>query len=256
VALRRIRSAFRELQRLETGRALAALRTELGWLGRATGPRRDLDVLLEALESYRQALPTWAQPGVDRLEHRLARRAHQAQRELARVLTSARYRRLLGKLEQLSQEAASADELTSLAFARKRLRKAARRVAAQAEVITPETPPEEIHQLRIAGKRYRYLLELFASLFPAETLAAEVKALKELQDLLGRYNDLAVQAETLRGLALEPERDPRPPLEGLTLGYLCAQLDARREALFAELATALEHYLEAPHRERERELFG
>jgi CHAD domain len=44
VALRRIRSAFRELQRLETGRALAALRTELGWLGRATGPRRDLDV--------------------------------------------------------------------------------------------------------------------------------------------------------------------------------------------------------------------
>jgi CHAD domain-containing protein len=256
VALRRIRSAFRELPRLESGRAFEPLRVELSWLGRATGPRRDLDVLLEALDSHRLALPTWAQPGVDRLEHHLHRRAQRAQRDLVRVLTSTRYRRLVAKLERLSQEAARPEEPPALAFARKRLRRAARHVAVQAAAITPETPPEPIHQLRIVGKRYRYLLELFASLFPAEGLAAEIKALKELQDLLGSYNDLAVQAETLRALALDPGGSALPALEVLTLGYWIAQLDAQRAALFAELREALEHYLAPENRQRERELFG
>ena len=48
--------------------------------------------------------------------------------------------------------------------------------------IDDDTPAEDLHELRKVGKELRYLLEFFASLYPAEVVKPLVKSLKGLQD--------------------------------------------------------------------------
>jgi CHAD domain-containing protein len=77
-----------------------------------------------------------------------------------------------------------------------------------------------LHDLRIAAKRLRYLLELTGPQEP-------VKQLKRLQDLLGEIHDCDVQLPPLRALAREaPER------EAVGLRTLATHFAKRRAELF------------------------
>jgi CHAD domain-containing protein len=77
-----------------------------------------------------------------------------------------------------------------------------------------------LHDLRIAAKRLRYLLELTG---PDEP----VKQLKRLQDLLGEIHDCDVQLPPLRALARETG-DP----EAVGLRTLAIHFATRRAELF------------------------
>lgn len=62
----------------------------------------------------------------------------------------------------------------------------------------PTTHPEELHQLRIAAKRLRYLLELASEMGYNGSLAA-LNWLRSLQDQIGDWHDLeALEAEIIR----------------------------------------------------------
>ncbi len=57
---------------------------------------------------------------------------------------------------------------------------------------------ETLHEFRIAAKKFRYVLEMFAPLYgPAFT--ARVQELKRLQDVLGELNDLATARTLVEG---------------------------------------------------------
>jgi len=109
--------------------------------------------------------------------------------------------------------------------------------------ITDDSPHEELHDLRKVGKELRYLLEFFGGLFAAEEVKPMIKALKALQDVLGRFQDFEVQADTLRGLTAEVAAQPGGPDGLLAMGVLIDRLaheqaHARTEfgAQFAEFA--------------------
>ena len=59
-------------------------------------------------------------------------------------------------------------------------------------------PAEKLHRLRIDCKKLRYLLEFFARLYSPAKMKRLIKALKQLQDNLGEFNDLHVQMASLR----------------------------------------------------------
>jgi hypothetical protein len=64
-----------------------------------------------------------------------------------------------------------------------------------------------LHDMRIAAKRLRYLLELFAPLFGGYATTA-AKRTKELQDLIGEIHDCDVTLPRVEGLIVElRERD-------------------------------------------------
>ena len=69
----------------------------------------------------------------------------------------------------------------------------------------------ERHQLRIALKKLRYTAEFFRSLYQKKREKAYFRALAQLQNSLGRMNDIVVADHLLRRLSAAPRRDRRIP---------------------------------------------
>ena len=72
---------------------------------------------------------------------------------------------------------------------------------------------EALHDMRIAAKRLRYVLELTAHCFGPYAATAAQRA-KELQDLLGEIHDCDVMAPRVRALAHEREETAVMALRG------------------------------------------
>ena len=98
--------------------------------------------------------------------------------------------------------------------------------------IDDDKPAEDLHELRKVGKELRYLLEFFASLYPAEVVKPMVKSLKGLQDMLGRFQDREVQANSLRELAPEVAE----PRALMAMGVLVERFMQEEAAARAEFA--------------------
>ena len=64
------------------------------------------------------------------------------------------------------------------------------------EFLEKEREPKELHRMRLAAKRLRYTLELFRPCY-GPRLEQRLKALKELQDLLGDVNDVVASSALL-----------------------------------------------------------
>ena len=212
VAVRRLRAL------LHAGDELVANDTEeldkrLKQLGRALGEVRDVDVLLEHLESEAAELE-----GEDgrRARALLADLRSERTRRRSRMLAALRYdlyHALLadtaGAIDGLEPSGAETelDELADKAFAK--LRKAVRKL--------PDDPTDqELHKVRKAGKRARYAAELAAR-------KKFVKRAETLQDVLGEHQDSVVAAQWLRDLAADG-----PPGRALAAGRLVEREEGRR----------------------------
>jgi len=57
--------------------------------------------------------------------------------------------------------------------------------------------------LRVEGKKLRYLLEFFGSLYDDRLIGPMINDLRKLQDNLGELNDLRMRADALRSFAGE-----------------------------------------------------
>jgi CHAD domain-containing protein len=104
-----------------------------------------------------------------------------------------------------------------------------------------------LHDMRIAAKRLRYILEVTGPCFGPYASAA-VKLVKDLQDLLGEIHDCDVQlpevagfleellSEDIASAGAEPEDVARVPNRRTYAGLVALQvhLRARRNALFEE----------------------
>ena len=98
--------------------------------------------------------------------------------------------------------------------------------------IDDDSPAEALHDLRKRGKELRYLLEMFGGLFEPKVVKPMVKTLKDLQDVLGDFQDAAVESEMLRGLRDELAAEPGGPAALIALGpvldaLVAGQQDAR-----------------------------
>jgi CHAD domain-containing protein len=195
VATRRLRAFLRTARPLLARSWSEPLRDELRWLGRAVGPARDLDVLLERLAADVDAL------GGDRDEALGLLGGLEAERTAARqavveALSSDRYLALLERLEHVGEPATTGEIVPLATLWRaewKRTRKAVKR-------LSKSPSDEELHAVRIRVKRVRYAAEL-ASHELGRKGKRVVKAARALQDVLGEHQDATVAEERIRGWA-------------------------------------------------------
>jgi CHAD domain-containing protein len=243
VAVRRTRSALSQVKGVLPPDDVEPFRRELSWLGSATGPTRDMDVYLLKMPDYESSLPRAVRRDLEPLKVFLERHQRLEQRRLAKTLAAARYQRLVREWDAFLERSAPSEPPPHAArpiveVASERIWKTWRKVAKAGRAISPETPAEALHRLRIACKKLRYLLEFFRGLYPAKKIGPLVKSLKQLQDNLGDFNDYEVQQGALAGFARQMRDEGDTPVETLmAIGRLVDHLEsgqAEERRKFAE----------------------
>ena len=114
-------------------------------------------------------------------------------------------------------------------------------VWAYAPYVTHPGNVRQLHDMRIACKRLRYLLEIFEIAFTAD-LGPFIDEIKELQDLLGDIHDRDVQVPMLHDhLERLAERDAAAARELMRhAGPAGRMSQARREAAFERFRAQLD----------------
>jgi CHAD domain-containing protein len=262
VAVRRSRAALGQVKGIFPQPVVEHFKTELKWLGQATGPKRDLDVYSMQLPEYRQQLPDSAGEALAPLRTYLDRHSAEEQENLEEILAGDRYRHFLEEWRQfLEQPVPASTELANarrplLEVASERIWKMWRRVFRRGRAIDDETPAEALHSLRIDCKKLRYLLEFFRGLYTEEDVARLIKRLKKLQDNLGDFNDLEVQQETLQSFAVGMEKEGLAPVETiLAMGRLVERMAQGQVRERERFDKRFRRFTSKGNRRRFRELF-
>lgn len=175
---------------------------------RAAGSTRDLDVLTERLEHQASTADAAATGNgraalvQERLVTMLAKRRDVSRQLIRIVRDELRAADWPAQVERLIDGVMSAGTAETFAiFGRRRFRQMLDRFFSRADRRLDEAA--EIHRLRISGKKLRYALEIFASVFPAAERTACHDALERLQETLGEFTDHASAAERFRRWAHE-----------------------------------------------------
>jgi CHAD domain-containing protein len=252
VSVRRTRSILREMKGVFIPDELAHFRAEFKWLQSVTSTSRDLDVYVEEFDGLRELVPERMRRDLDPLLELLVQRRHEARAAMQAELLGERAQMLHAEWEELLQVLVLEDESVRPDARRpiaeltaERVRKVHRRMVKVGRTISLDSPPQHYHDLRKRGKELRYLLELFATaLFDPEVVRPMVRALKGLQDVLGRHQDREVQIATLRALAEELVKGPGAATTVMAIGVMVDRLEvdahAARESFaqcFADFAS-------------------
>ncbi|MFA9216086.1 MAG: CHAD domain-containing protein [Sphingomonadaceae bacterium] len=247
VGVRRLRSAFKLFD--AAAPCPPALRDDIDWLGSELGTARDWDVLSEA--TLGQLSGHLGQELVT-LQALLQEQVRSSRQSAAQALLSQRYTRLQlalgawmqqlaqmpddsGDAQALAQPAGSFAQQVLLRLHKSMLKRADRSVAGD---------PASVHRLRIAGKRSRYALEFFQSLYRHGSTQRYLDALSTLQDRLGAHNDLVVAERLLR------ELQQQRPEAAAALAYVRGYLQAQRERDATDIGAVRKsvHALHLPQR--------
>jgi CHAD domain-containing protein len=209
VALRRTRTLLEVggcvFGRFHSDEVRAALRS----LQRATGALRDEEVLLELVEGLHLAdpnVPLWL-----RVRRRNERRLRRALVRMIEVGELDSGRRLLEALLAFRVDPSRDRKLAK--FARRGVAEARRGV--ERRRATRIDDARALHRLRIAYKRLRYVVEMFAEALPNDLTALAPRA-SRLQNRLGAVHDVDVVVACVgraRSLSAEARRELLATLE-------------------------------------------
>jgi CHAD domain-containing protein len=239
VAIRRLRALVTAFKAYVDDETFTYLRDELRWMQQQLGPARDLDVFLEeTFAPLSERLPSAESLG--RLKDAAERLRAEAYDDARKAVRDPRYTGLVLRLQLwlatggwrrhvTAGQTDPADQPVT-PFARevldqraKKLKKLGKKYRALSE--------DDLHEMRIRGKKLRYAGEFFNGLFKKKDTKAYLDALEDIQDRLGAINDAATGQELLDRIEARMRRDGDGTSEdaanasGLVQGWQVAQIE-------------------------------
>ena len=191
VATRRMRSQLKAFSVAVEETWLEEVRFDLGWLAGGLGAVRDADVMMERIRRRVAELPPADTERASELVDRLYATRDDAAREVRAMLGSGRFHTLVERLRAAATDppvraigAEKAKELTAplVLSSWSRLEKSVSSL--------PDCPSDEdLHEVRIKTKRCRYTTELLAPVMKRSKTRPSLRALTELQGVLGDIHD-------------------------------------------------------------------
>jgi CHAD domain-containing protein len=245
VNVRRTRSLLGQIRDVFPPDVVGHFSTEFSWIGRLTGPPRDLDVLVLALRDRREELS----PSDGAVLMSFLREAQQQEQdELVRALDSDRYGRLLSDWKAflegpIASEPGVRNAAEPLAaVVSQRAWRLSRRIARAADAIDDHTTAAHLHQIRIDAKKLRYLIDVTPAFYDASDFTCILSALKKLQRALGDFNDAHVQERRLLECGRALCAAGRPAEVLLALGRMAEQSRQRGERLRSQVIEKLARF--------------
>ena len=262
VAVRRTRSLMGQSKEILPTHELALFRAKFADLQKATNELRDLDVYLLKEQSYKKILPASLKKPLDLLFDELHEVRINEQQQVKKKLNSKDYKLFLkewfnflkSKQVLLTPEA----QTPVLPFAKKVIRKRLQNVLLKMNEMNNINPGDpQIHAMRIESKKLRYLLEFFSSLFPVPEIKRVVDQLKNVQDLLGTYNDLSVQSLDLEQRLSRLNFEQKNPMKtAAAYGGLLTYFNQERKMLKKQFKEAFRLFQDPDQLEIYQKLFN
>lgn len=205
VATRRLRAILQIISEVAPANDVRYFRKELRRLANTLSGMRDADVFLNAVATYAKHLPPDTLSNLDTLSSALRNDREAGFAAAIDYLNSERYEDFKRDFAAFMTDDASGwdtetrlrDRAGSIIWQHY---EALRMYELQIDLSRDLEPQiEELHNLRIAGKRMRYVLEMFADATGSQTDKA-LKPLKDMQEHLGTLQDIAVADDYLAQL--------------------------------------------------------
>jgi CHAD domain-containing protein len=198
VATRRADAALRIFRSSLPEKQFGCVRRRLRRVRRAAGAARDWDVFLAEVIERRGQRPAAEHAGLDLLAGYAFGQRRAAQPGLEKACAGSDT-----TLPSLSQETISAlrdaaGEQTLLQLGRPLLSTLVHRLEEAAGGDLSDYA--HLHRVRIAGKRLRYAMEVFGSVFPSQLRESVYPRVETMQEILGRANDSHVASGRLIAL--------------------------------------------------------
>ncbi len=171
----------------------------LKWLGKQAGAVRDLDVLEQVLHKRVKKLDPQIVKDLDPLFEEIHLRRSKAAADLARSLSSSRYKSMMARLSAPIAITARGDAAFG-AMAGELFAPMLRSVMRAGEKMHEEPTPDDLHRLRKRAKASRYALEMMLAI-DKKQLGPMLEGLEDLQDLVGGYHDAVVAVTWIREFA-------------------------------------------------------
>jgi CHAD domain-containing protein len=198
VATRRAAAALRAFRDALPRKLLKDMKRSLRALRRAAGDARDWDVFLAALPDAKPLAAATAKPALDFLVGYAFGERAAAQERLTAAATEAgaEFVERSAALPHRARAPQESDAPANFgALAARQLGGLFREFTAEVESNPAE--PDALHALRIAGKRLRYAIEIFADCFPPVIKESVYPAVERVQEVLGDVQDASVGAKRL-----------------------------------------------------------
>ncbi len=261
VAIRKTRVGLSQMKKALPQNKANHYKTFFAWLGQATNEDRDMDVYLLNFDGYKKKLPISFRQHLNPLQQFLTAKKQKAHKQLVRKLRSKKYLTGLTQWEEFlsatSHNAATlpAADLTIKALADLRIRKTCKQILKQGDSIHKDSPPEALHELRKNCKKLRYLLEFFRSLYSGRQIDKLAKSLKKLQDVLGDYQDYAVQQKHLQEFKEEMQVANIADKTSLAMDRLIQHFESQQLKARSHFDTRFEAFKKSSHNVIHRKLF-
>jgi CHAD domain-containing protein len=200
VASRRLRAAQLLFDEFLPRRRVPDWESLIKRITRSLGQARDLDIQIETIQRFRlMVMDPRCQPGAGRLYLRLLQDRSRVQKRVIKVvekfLDSPVIQYIQPKLQiAIDKQTAAAEPAPALfILANEAIRERLDVLLSYEEFADQPDKLLELHAMRIAAKKLRYTLEIFAPIYPGG-FKQWLKPLREVQDLLGLMHDCDVWA--------------------------------------------------------------
>jgi CHAD domain-containing protein len=207
VATRRLRSAFRLLGGYYKKKPVRPYTQQLKQIARLLGAVRDLDVMINDLNQACIAMDENTRAGFQNTLEKLDRKRQRARNRLVEYLDSDDYREFVAAFAKfLTRPGKGALPVDTADVSPHQVRHVLPTllhehlsIVRAYETNLEQADDEMLHALRIEFKRLRYALAYFKDVLG--TSGKEfINEIKAIQDHLGRFNDITVAMDHLRGM--------------------------------------------------------
>jgi CHAD domain-containing protein len=262
VAVRRTRAGFSQLKHVLPPTTLHYFADFFSWLSQITGPVRDIDVYLLNFQDFKHSLPISIREDLNPLRDYLRVKQDVAYQQLAEQLQSSRYVATLAEWQAYLHEPALKKPLEAFAkipikqLADRRIWKVYKNLLKEAKGIDKDASANALHHLRKTAKKLRYLMEFFQQLYPEMEIKNLLRSLKALQEVLGDFQDNAVQEQTLKQFSIELKDQGVSAATFLAIGVLVQALDKRKHTARQAFTLRFEQFKQAKNQQIFRDLFA
>jgi CHAD domain-containing protein len=246
VGLRRLRATMSLFADIVKGHDTEVLKGELRWLTEELGPARDLDVLAkEAIAPLREANPDQSEIAV--LDQDVKRKREDEFARASAAVANKRFRDLgltaalwllNGEWTRVKGASARLRSESIVPVATHILDRRSQKIIKKMKRLR-ELDAHQRHKARIAVKKFRYGCEYFETLFGhAKARRRYGRALQELQDCLGKLNDIEVHGRRGHRLASPRNRGRQQPQKAYAMGLLTGQEQGKHRRFITQAMQA------------------